>query len=171
MKRLLTVKFFTALLIAGLLCLGLSANANGQSPKAKAAFTSEPAAQQPLFSEYKGVRLGMTAQEARAILGKPELQATDQDFYIFSENETAQIAYDATGKIFTISVDYLGGIGAPDHKAVVGGELELSPNGSMYRLVRYENLGFWVSYNRSTGPVATVTLTIQKFHGTYRRQK
>jgi len=81
---------------------------------------------------------------------------------VFSEKETAQIVYDAAHKVVTISVDYLGGIGAPDYKAVVGGELERTANGSLYRIVRYESLGFWVSYNRTIGLMATVTVTIQK---------
>ena len=96
-------------------------------------------------------------------LGTPAMKNSDQDFYVFSENETAQIVYDASQKVVTISVDYLGGIGAPDYKAVVGGELERTADGSLYRLVRYEGLHLWVSYNRTASPVATVTLTIQKF--------
>ena len=81
---------------------------------------------------------------------------------MLSENETAQICYDAAQKVITISVDYLGGIGAPDYKAVVGGELEQMANGSLYRIVRYESLRFWVSYNRATVPVTSVTVTIQR---------
>lgn len=104
----------------------------------------------------------MSAEEARAKLGTPALEASDQDYYVFSENETAQIVYDTAHKVVTISVDYVGGIGAPNYKAIVGGELEQMANGSLYRIVRYENLGFWVSYNRTTGPVATVTVTTQK---------
>lgn len=80
---------------------------------------------------------------------------------MFSEKESAQIVYDAAHKVVTISVDYLGGIGAPDYKAVVGGELERTANGSLYRIVLYQSLGYWVSYNRTTGLMATVTVTIQ----------
>jgi hypothetical protein len=162
MMRNLKIKFFLSLLIAVVLGLSLSANANAQAKKVRAAFNHEAATQQPLYTEYKGVRLGMSAEEARAKLGMPALQASDQDYYVFSENETAQIVYDAAHKVVTISVDYLGGIGAPDYKAVVGGELERTANGSLYRIVRYESLDLWVSYNRTTGPVATVTVTIQK---------
>jgi hypothetical protein len=158
--RNVKIKFFLGFLSVVVFGLGLSANANAQ--KAKAAFNHEEATQQPLYTQYKGVRLGMTAAEARAKLGTPTMKDTDQDFYVFSENETAQIGYDAAHKVTAISVDYVGGIGAPDYKAVVGGELEKSADGSMYRVVRYESQGFWVSYNRTTGPVATVTVTIQK---------
>ena len=162
MIRNLKIKLFLSLFTVLVFGLCLSANANAQAQKVKAAFNHEETTQQPLYTEYKGVRLGMTAEEARAKLGTPALKDSDQDYYMFSENETAQIGYDATHKVVTISVDYVGGIGAPDYKAVVGGELEKSANGSMYRVVRYESLGFWVSYNRTTGSVAIVTVTIQK---------
>ena len=161
--RNVKIKFFLSLVTAVIFGLGLSFNANAQAHKVKAAFNHEALTQQPLFREYRGVRLGMSAEEARAKLGTPALKDSDQDYYVFSENETAQIVYDAAHKVVTISVDYLGGIGAPDYKAVVGGELERTANGSLYRLVRYESLGLWVSYNRTTGPVMSVTLTIQKF--------
>jgi hypothetical protein len=160
--RNLKIKFFLSLLIAVVFGLGLSVNTNAQARRVKAALSNEAATQRPLYTEYKGVRLGMLAEEARAKLGAPALKASDQDYYVFSENETAQICYDAAQKVVTISVDYLGGIGAPDYKAVVSGELEQMANGSLYRSVRYESLGFWVSYNRATGPVPSVTVTIQK---------
>ena len=163
MIRNLKIKFFLSLLIAVVFSLSLSASANAQAKKVRAAFNHEAATQQPLYTEYKGVRLGMSAEEARAKLGTPAMKDSEQDFYVFSENETAQIVYDAAHKVFTISVDYLGGIGAPDYKAVVGGELEKTANGSLYRMVRYESLGLWVSYNRTTGPMTSVTVTIQKF--------
>ena len=162
MIRNLKIRLFLGLLTVVVFGLSLNANANAQAQKGKAAFNHEETSQQPLYMEYKGVRLGMSAEDARAKLGTPALKESDQDYYIFSENESAQIFYNAAHKVVTISVDYLGGIGAPDYKVVVGGELEKSVNGSMYRAVRYESLGFWVSYNRTTGPVTTVTVTIQK---------
>ena len=36
--------------------------------------------QQPLYREYRGVRLGMTATEARAKLGEPAMKSDEQDF-------------------------------------------------------------------------------------------
>jgi hypothetical protein len=162
MIRTLKIKFFLSLLIAVVFGLGLSANANAQAQRVKAALKGDAATQQPLYTEYKGVLLGMSAEEARAKLGMPALKGSDQDYYVFSENETAQICYDAAQKVVTISVDYLGGIGAPDYKAVVGGELEQMANGSLYRIVRYASQRLWVSYNRAPGPVTSVTVTLQK---------
>lgn len=154
---------FTTGVIVVLFCLsgGLSSSANAQAQRVKANFARE-SIQQPLFNEYKGVRLGMMAEEARAKLGTPVLKQNDQDYYIFSDTETAQIVYNAAGKVVTISVDYLGGVGAPDYKTVVGGELERTEAGDRYKMLRHESQGFWVSYNRSAGPVITVTITIQK---------
>ena len=140
---------------------GLAGSAEAQH-KGRPEFTNESAIQRPIYSEYKGVRLGMTAQETRARLGTPAMKGNDQDYYVFSDSETAQIGYGADLKVVSISVDYLGGIGAPDSQAVVPGELTLTANGSLYRIIRYESLGFWVSYNRTTGSMPMVTITIQK---------
>lgn len=129
----------------------LRANAHGPNPT-----------QQPLYSEYRGVRIGMDVQEARTKLGAPLQKADDMDFYVFSETETAQIAYDASHKVKVVSVDYLGGAGAPDYKLVVGPDVAVKEDGAIYKLVRYEGLGFWVSYNRSAGMVPMVSITIQK---------
>jgi outer membrane protein assembly factor BamE (lipoprotein component of BamABCDE complex) len=154
---------FAMVVACGLLVLSWNANANAQGQKSRTVFNAGTAvSQQPLYSEYKGVRIGMTAEEARAKLGQPALKDNEQDYYIFSDKETAQIAYDAAHKVVTISTDYVNGIGAPDYRAVVGTNLETREDGSFYKLVRYESLGFWVSYNRSPGPVIIVTVTIQK---------
>src|SRR5215218_7389893 len=67
--------------------------------------TGHSQVQQPLYREYRGVRLGMTAEEARAKLGVPAMMSDEQDFYIFSANETAQLVY-AEQKVVTISTDY-----------------------------------------------------------------
>ena len=153
----------TAISVVLVLCVfGVSASANGQARRSLTAQPRESNQQHPLFTEYKSVRLGMTSAEARAKLGNPALKDNDQDYYVISDNETVQIAYNPAGKIVTISVDYMGGVGAPDPKAVVGGELQLKPSGAHYRMVRYEGEGYWVSYNRSAGPVIVVTITIQK---------
>ena len=136
---------------------------NAQAQKARAAVSAAPViTQQPPYSDYKGVRLGMTPQEVRTKLGEPTLKSDEQDYFVFSDKETAQIGYDVAHRVNVISVDYLSGVGIPDPRAVVGGDLELEPNGSHYKIVRYESLGFWVSYNRTAGPVVTVTITIQR---------
>jgi len=136
-----------------------AAAASGQKARTNTPPLSTQA--QPLFSEYKGIRLGVTADEVRAKLGNPMLKADDQDYYVFSETESAQFAYNAAHKVVTISIDYTG-TGAPDYHNVVGATIDEMADGSLYTLVRYETQGFWVSYRRSAGTTPTVTVTIQK---------
>jgi outer membrane protein assembly factor BamE (lipoprotein component of BamABCDE complex) len=120
--------------------------------------SNAPLGQQPLYGDYKGVRLGMAAAEVWEKLGKPTMAADDQDYYIVSQTETVQIAYDRAHKAKAISIDFIDGIGAPDYKAVVGTDVQINPDGSIHKLVSYESLGFWVSYNRQAGGVTTVTI-------------
>ncbi len=132
---------------------------NGQKARPTATALTSP--QQPLFSEYKGIRLGMTTDEVRAKLGNPTVKADDQDYYMFSDSESAQFAYNATHKVVTISIDYTGA-GAPDYRNVIGPSIDQMQDGSLYKLVRYEAEGFWVSYSRAAGTNGTTTVTIQQ---------
>ena len=153
----------TYLLIAALLLLLFVVVAKGQRPtSALKAVRSQIQIQQPLYTEYRGVRLGMTAAEAKAKLGEPAMKSNDQDFFVLSPNETTQIVYDAFQKVMTISTDYVGGVGAPHYSAVVGdGMLLQRPDGSLFKMVNYQSAGMWVSYNKSVGVVPVVTITMQ----------
>jgi hypothetical protein len=150
----------TYLLIGALLLLLLGVVAKGGSSDS----TMRAPSQTLPYIEYRGVRLGMTAAEARAKLGEPAMKSNGQDFFVISANETTQIAYDAFQKVMTISTDYTGGVGAPDYRAVVGnGMLLQRPDGSLFRMVQYPTVGIWVSYNKSAAMVPDVTITIGTF--------
>ena len=117
----------------------------------------------PVFREYRGVQIGMTAEEARKKLGTPKDKGEEQDFYIFNDLESAQIMYDKTHKVSVLSVDYMAGAhDVPTAKAVMGMDLEAKADGSMYKLIRYTKAGFWVSYNRTAGDSPMVSITVQK---------
>jgi outer membrane protein assembly factor BamE (lipoprotein component of BamABCDE complex) len=149
------VVIVTALLLVGATVAGAQSRAVSTG-----AHTAAP--QQPLYSEYRGVRIGMTAKEVRTKLGEPMQPGDDMDFYVFSDKEAAQIVYDAAQVVKIISVDYVGGVGAPDYKSVVGPDIEVRADGSLYRQMHYDSFGIWVFYNRGAGDAATVTITIQK---------
>lgn len=150
--------FYLLGMIILLLLAALITEGQTQTLRAVAVY---PQNQQQPYREYRGVRLGMTTVEVRAKLGEPAMKSDEQDFYVLSANETAQIGYDTGKKASTISIDYTGGVGAPDYKTVVGeGMLLQRPDGSLFRMVFYDSEGFWVSYNKSSSNVSVVTVTI-----------
>ncbi len=117
----------------------------------------------PAFSEFKGVSIGMPADEARKKLGSPRDKSAEQDFYMFGDNEAVQVFYDKAGAVNAISIDFMSGAsGIPSCKDVLGAEAEKKPDGSVYKLIRYPKVGYWVSYSRTAGDSATVTITMQK---------
>ena len=155
--RIVEIVFFV---IGVILLLLLGSIASGQTKtEAMKVAKGYSQVQQPLYKEYRGVHLGMTAAETRAKLGEPAMKSDEQDFYVFSTNETAQIVY--TGqKVVTISTDYLGGVGAPDYKSVVSEALLQKPDGSWFRMTLYDSERFWVSYYKSASVTPVVTITI-----------
>lgn len=117
----------------------------------------------PVFRDYRGIQLGMLADEVRKKLGDPRDKGDEQDFFIFSETETAQIVYDKTHKVVTISADFLtAGTTVPTAKQIFGAEVEAKADGSCYKMVRFPKAGYWLSYNRTSGNSPLTTVTLQK---------
>ncbi|HEX6187809.1 MAG TPA: hypothetical protein VFZ40_07000 [Pyrinomonadaceae bacterium] len=118
---------------------------------------------QPVFKDYRGVKIGMTADEVRKLVDKLRDKGDKQDFFVLSDTETAQVFYDKDGRVRAISIDYLGkGSDPPMPVEVLGEEIQPKSDGSMYGLKRYPSAGFWIAYNRTAGDDPTVTITMQK---------
>lgn len=163
------IKLF--MLAVGIFALGSLISVNPQRLKpvpatAQKAITPLPAGDQPLLREYRGVALGMTAQEVRRILGDPSDKSDEQDFYNFSETESAQVFYDAAGSVKAISAHFSGGsaASAPTPKTLFGEDAPPKADGSAFKLVRYLRAGCWVSYNRTAGDQPLVTVSMQKIN-------
>jgi hypothetical protein len=156
------------LIACALVCAGLSVNAQNRSSReaavARTTAGERPKGEdEPLFSEYKGVRIGMMADEARKKLGNPQDKSDEQDFYVFNDQESAQVFYDKMHKTYAISVNYLGAnTNTPLPKAVFGSDIEGKPDGSMFKMVRYPKAGYWVSYSRTSGSDPIISITIQR---------
>jgi hypothetical protein len=117
----------------------------------------------PLFQEYRGVRIGMTAEEARKKLGNPTDKGEEQDFFVFNENETAQVVYDKSHKVTALSFDFTSAAHeVPSSKTLFGSDVPPRPDGSVYRMVRYPKAGYWVSYSRTSGGTPLTSVTLQK---------
>ena len=155
--------FPTFLLVVTLVLL----NSVTASAQRKPGGPVSPAADEPTnsFNAYRGVQLGMTAEEVRKKLGEPKDKGTEQDFYVFNDIETAQIVYDKSQKVVTISADFL--TQGPDvltAKQVLGSEVDAKSDGSVYKLVRFPKAGYWVSFNRTSGASPMTTVTLQKIN-------
>ena len=116
----------------------------------------------PVYKAYRGITIGMAADEVRSKLDGIK-KGNGQDFLVLSEHESAQIYYDDKNKVSAISIDYLGDVSkAPSPETVLGTGIEVKADGSMHKLNRYPEAGYWVSYNRTAGDKPIVTITIQK---------
>ncbi len=135
-----------------------------QAQRSKGSLTTNtPADGQPTFHEFRGVHIGMAADEARKKLGSPRDKSEEQDLYVFNDNEAVQVYYDKTGAVSAISVDFMSGAtGVPSSKEVFGAEAEAKADGSIFKRVDYPKAGYWVSYSRTAGNDPTITITIQK---------
>ena len=150
------------LLIVGALTFIVLAAGTSRAQRTRTPPPAEPE-DQPAFVEFKGVRLGMTADEARKKLGSPKDKSAEQDFYVFNDTQAVQVFYDKAGAVTAISIDFMSGAnGIPAAKAVLGTEPETRADGSVYKMLRYPKAGYWVSYSRTAGNSPTTTITMQK---------
>jgi hypothetical protein len=174
MRNISSLIYSTFLLVAICTTLAVStANAQTVSTPApppevakasgeKSAPTNNPTPNAPLFTDYRGIGIGMSADEVRSKLRNLK-KGEAQDFLVLSDHESAQIYYSEDGKVTAISIDYIGEIDkAPSPSVVLGMDLQPKPDGSMYQLKRYPEAGYWVSYNRTAGEKPIITITMQK---------
>lgn len=138
-------------------------------PAVCAAQTTAPApggnqekAEEPPFHEYKGVRIGMTADEARKKLGNPTDKGDKQDFYSLNDNETCEVYYDEGKKVYAVKITYLGGNAVPEPRKILGIDADTQQNGSLYKMLRFPKVGYWVSYMRTAGDSPMTLVTLQK---------
>lgn len=117
----------------------------------------------PLYANYKGVALGMSRETARDTLSHLQEKGNQQDYFVFSEKETAQVYYDDKGLVKAVSVDYLGNADLAPPAATVLGETPVAKSdGSIYVRKDYPAVGYWVSYSRTAGTNPIVTITMQR---------
>ncbi len=165
LRMLLELGLFAALTLAALSLLSL-AQAQGRAAKTTSSQTPAlPAAQveEPLMREYRGVQIGMPAEQVRQKLGTPRDSSAREEFYVVSDSESLQIFFDAQRKVFGVAANYLGDVtAAPTPEKVFGSAAEARPDGSVYKMVRYQRAGYFVVYTRTAGDSPLVTVTMQK---------
>jgi len=118
----------------------------------------------PLVDDIHGISLGMTANEVRNKLGKPDTGDSTMMYYDLDKGEQVQLQLNAEKKVSMIAGIYLGKDADPPEFAEVFGP-DAQPvrqeDGKIYRQVRYPSEGYWVAYSRlelESGPMTTVTI-------------
>ena len=122
-----------------------------------------PTPEKTLFSEYRGVKIGMPATDVRTKLGKAKEASDTTEQYIFSDSESAQFYYDATKNVNAIMITYTGDVAkAPTAKDIFGEDVAPNDQGMIFKMERYPKAGYWISYTRTSGTDAMVNIALQK---------
>ena len=121
------------------------------------------AADKSLYSEYRGIAIGVPTADVHTKLGKAKEASDTQEQFIFSDNESVQFYYDAGHKVNAIVITFQGDVSkAPTAKDVFGEDVPPSADGTVFKMARYPKAGYWISYTRTTGSDAMVNIAMQK---------
>jgi hypothetical protein len=150
-----------ALLLLAALALLPTALAQTLARKPAPAHTDQAQDAPPLYA-YKGIRIGMSADEARKLLGNPTDKDDKQEVFAVSDDESCQVYYDAAKKVSAVSITYFSTKAVPAVKAVLGEEPEAKQDGSFSKLIRFPKAGYWVSYTRTSGDSPMTIIAMQK---------
>ena len=132
-----------------------------QSRQEKVAETDPPT--EPTFKDYKGVRIGLSADEVAETLGEPAVKEENEEVFLISDFEMVQVSYDRAGGVNAISITYSAKHpNPPTALAVLGEDVAADAEGRVYKLIRFPELGYWVAYSRSAGEEPVVSVTINK---------
>jgi len=120
-------------------------------------------APQPVASVYKEIKIGTSADEIRKLLGKAKIDDKDGFFYDM-DSEAVQIRLDENEKVRIIAVTFTNNSPQMPKYADLFGAAPAAPNpdGSIYKLVRYPDVGYWIAYSKTAGEKPSVTVTMQK---------
>lgn len=118
----------------------------------------------PVMQAYRGVKIGMSADEVTDKLGKPKVSDATGFLYTLSDNESVQIVLDSDKTVRVISMMYSEGEQAPKYEDVFGKEVKVNnqPDGSIYNMKQYPEAGYVVVYSRSAGDNPMTVVTIQE---------
>jgi hypothetical protein len=118
----------------------------------------------PAISDLEGISIGMTDDQVKEKLGKPESGDNSGMYFSMSNGQSMQLALDSEGKVRMIAVVYMGSKAKPPEPTEVfgkDGNIEPSADGKIYKMVRYPTAGYWIAYSRlnlENGPMTTVTI-------------
>ena len=132
-----------------------------EAPKVVQTAPVKSAAVTPFIHSVRDVELGMAVDEARKKLGRPEVEDATGMYFTLSGGDAVQIGLDDDKKVRTAALIYgAGSKSAPTLKDIFGNDVD-NVEGDTYKIVRYPDAGYWVSYSRSNSkdkPIVVVTM-------------
>ncbi|MBC7898628.1 MAG: hypothetical protein H7070_01125 [Saprospiraceae bacterium] len=155
---------FAGFAIGGLMLIWVFAAAGNAQAVASA---TKKSASAPVLKNYPELKVGTAVGDVREKLGKAKIDDDDGLYYEISDNEIMQIRVDADKKLRAVSITYSSGHKSMPKFADVFGSSDgeaaaTKPDGSIYRLVRYPDAGYWLAFSRTAGEDPSVTVTMQK---------
>jgi hypothetical protein len=115
-----------------------------------------------IIKEYRGVFIGTDRDQVHQKLGKPKSEYPGEDDFEVSATESARVFFDDAKKVKAIVITFTGKLDdAPKPGDVIGESIEPRADGGMYKMIRVEEKGFWVSYVKTTGDAPSVMITVQ----------
>lgn len=162
--------FFFSIVMAVSLVLGASTRiqagaftSNISTPSGQEKVAGTDPATEPAFKDYKGVRIGMSADEVAEKLGEPAVKDENEGVFLISDVEMVQVLYDKAGGVSALSITYSAEhTNPPTPLAILGEDVTADADGRIYKLIRYPESGYWVAYSRTAGAAPVVSVTMNK---------
>jgi len=132
-------------------------------PAAPAAVATTPAKKvvQPALKAIREVELGMSVDDVKHKLGKPDVEDDTGMYFTLNGGDSVQIGLGPDKKVRTVASIYAAGSkNAPSAQEVLGADAD-STDGDTYKMIRYPDAGYWVSYSKTNSkdkPVVIVTM-------------
>jgi len=134
-----------------------------EAPAAPAAVATTPAKKvvQPALKAIREVELGMSVDDVKHKLGKPDVEDDTGMYFTLNGGDSVQIGLGPDKKVRTVASIYAAGSkNAPSAQEVLGADAD-STDGDTYKMIRYPDAGYWVSYSKTNSkdkPVVIVTM-------------
>src|SRR3569833_893371 len=103
----------------------------------------------PVVHSVHDVELGMSIDDVKKKLGKPDVQDDTGLLFTLDGGDSVQIGLGPDKHVRTVAAIYgAGSKNAPAFKDIFGADAQ-DPAGDTYKMERYKDAGYWVSYSRS----------------------
>ncbi len=157
------LKFALVIGILAISAFSVALQGTADAPKRIVALAPTPEPSEIQFRSYRGVSIGMSAEQARQKLGTPKERSNSGDYYVLSPGESVQLIFEKDLSIKSLTVNYTGDLkSAPSPKDVFGVDVKKEADGSITKMMSFPKDGYWASFVRTGGKETMIVVTLQK---------